>query len=286
MIGKHKYSKEVIKVKLGDLFFDETVTGLEDLFREVDKNGLEQLNKLKKIDITDVAIEKIPFVFYPGISEIDSEILFNLERYLLSCSKEMNDSNEVAITYTLEKGKYKDLAERYSLVMGGKHSVDLSADTKTMHFLQNSEPLALINIHNHPSCTTFSIDDITLLLRNQSIKLLILLSNKGDLQYLHKKPNYSHQACADALMNSFKRFTPALKKPEDIRTISFEPKQLFKIANDWLHSINKCGIDFRRVQHDEREKNDYENDKEPLQLSSKDFNTVRKHGRQPGGFFR
>lgn len=53
------------------------------------------------IMITDEAIEKVPLIKYREIPENHYTILQALAREVLTVSKEKNNSNEVAITYSL-----------------------------------------------------------------------------------------------------------------------------------------------------------------------------------------
>ena len=60
-----------------------------------------------KIMITDEAIEKVPLVHYKDIPKEVYPILQDLAKEVLRVSKEENDSNEVALTFSLEFGSYQ-----------------------------------------------------------------------------------------------------------------------------------------------------------------------------------
>lgn len=53
--------------------------------------------------ITDEAINKVPRVQYKEIPETEYDNLRELARQVLQISKDENDSNEVAVTYSLQK---------------------------------------------------------------------------------------------------------------------------------------------------------------------------------------
>ncbi len=55
-----------------------------------------------KIMITDMAIKKVPFIRYREIPESEYLMLQELAREVLMISKNDNDSNEVALTYSLD----------------------------------------------------------------------------------------------------------------------------------------------------------------------------------------
>jgi hypothetical protein len=59
---------------------------------------LEQAKKRnRKIYITDVAIDKIPYIEYQGFSVEKNKIMQELAKDVLLLSKEENESNEVPI---------------------------------------------------------------------------------------------------------------------------------------------------------------------------------------------
>ena len=80
-------------------------------------NNLNDLEMAKKRDhkimITDEAINKVPRVQYKEISETEYDNLQELARQVLQISKDENDSNEVAVTYSLESTRLIEKGERY-----------------------------------------------------------------------------------------------------------------------------------------------------------------------------
>ncbi|MCI9370563.1 MAG: hypothetical protein HFH65_09645 [Lachnospiraceae bacterium] len=66
-------------------------------------NDLEMAKKRDhKIIITDEAIAKVPYIRYQEIPEKEYSILQGFAKEILIISKEQNNSNEVALTYSLE----------------------------------------------------------------------------------------------------------------------------------------------------------------------------------------
>lgn len=56
---------------------------------------LEQAKKRdRKVYITDIAIDKVPFIKYDGFSESRNKIMQELAKDVLLLSKEKNNSNE------------------------------------------------------------------------------------------------------------------------------------------------------------------------------------------------
>ena len=87
----------------------------------------------ESIKITDIAIQKIPYIEYPGLSKEENEELHILEQRLLQTAKEVNLHREVSITLRLDRENFSSDEERIALILGEEHEVDLLRDTKTYH---------------------------------------------------------------------------------------------------------------------------------------------------------
>ena len=109
----------------------------------------------KKVYITDIAIEKIPKIEYKGLSQKENEALFRLARMVLMTSKLENDSNEVAITCTLDSDDPMDVI---GVSLGEEHSVNICANTVANHLIVSSRMCAVVIMHNHPSTQTLSLE--------------------------------------------------------------------------------------------------------------------------------
>ena len=59
-----------------------------------------------KIMITEEAIRKVPFIRYREIPEDEYEIIYELAKQVLQLSKNENESNKVAITYSFNLKKF------------------------------------------------------------------------------------------------------------------------------------------------------------------------------------
>lgn len=77
-------------------------------------------NIIKKIQITDIAISKVPYIEYKGFSEKQNNIMRRLAQEVLILSKEENDSNEVAITFDIMA---ENPLDNYGISYGDEHSV-------------------------------------------------------------------------------------------------------------------------------------------------------------------
>jgi hypothetical protein len=219
-----------------------------DDYKPVEK----QTRITKKIHITDVAIDKVPYVNYPTLSSENCENIHFLGKLLLKLSKENNFHNEVGITYRLYKEFDEDENDRVAIVYGTEHEVDICAHSKSFHLLY-SRDLAVISMHNHTNGTLFSCLDIQTLLSNNAIKIMILLSNKGELCYLCKNEKYDRQRA----INEYKKIKDSVTEAFGNSSNEYSFEELSNISKIWLNKCYKWGINFRRVLHDERSK-DYE----------------------------
>lgn len=97
-------------------------------------NDLEMAKKRDyKIMITDAAINKVPRVQYKEIPETEYDNLRELARQVLQISKDENDSNEVAVTYSLESAQLIEKGERYlGIALGAEHDVDSLSDSTSL----------------------------------------------------------------------------------------------------------------------------------------------------------
>lgn len=145
----------------------------------------------KKIYITDVAIEKIPLIQYRGLNDRESDVLHQLAKLVLLTSQTENNSNEVAITCTLDGD---DPRKEIGISFGDEHEVDICADTASNHLILSSQRCAVVVLHNHPSTQTLSIEDIRFFLHFESIRIMVVVTNQGTVHYLCKDKEYNYDA--------------------------------------------------------------------------------------------
>lgn len=115
----------------------------------------------KKVYITDIAIDKVPFIQYNGLSDRENQVLYQLARLVLLTSQTENNSNEVAVTCSLDK---ENPLEEIGIAFGSEHEVDICSDTVSNHLIVSARKCAVIILHNHPSTQTLSIADNRLFL--------------------------------------------------------------------------------------------------------------------------
>lgn len=153
------------------------------------RNELDQARKYgNKIQITDIAIKKVRYIEYKGLTDAQNVIMQRLAKEVLFISQTYNDSNEVAITCDLA---VSDPLENYGICLGDEHSVDVCSDTQSNHLIVSAKICTVVILHNHPSLQTFSLDDIRFFVANRGISILVVVSNQGKIHYLYKDKNYS-----------------------------------------------------------------------------------------------
>lgn len=163
--------------------------------KKISMNELEMAKKRDhKIIITDAAIEKVPLVKYKEIPESEYLMLQELAKEVLMVSKNDNDSNEVALTYSLD---YRNLIAEgkgfMGVALGDEHSVDPCMNTTSYHLITTSFKCIVIVLHNHPSLSKFSLEDVKFFLSNGTVKMMVVVTNLGSISYLVKKDNYDRK---------------------------------------------------------------------------------------------
>ena len=162
---------------------------------KISKKDLEMAKKrTHKIMITDMAIKKVPLVNYREIPESEYLMLQELVKEVLMVSKNDNDSNEVALTYSLD---YRNLIaegkEFMGVALGDEHSVDPCMNTVAYHLITTSIQCVVIVLHNHPSLSKFSLEDVKFFLSNGTVKMMVVVTNLGSISYLVKRENFNRQ---------------------------------------------------------------------------------------------
>ena len=130
---------------------------------------------------------------YPGIPEEQYEILRQIAREVLIISRDRNDGNEVAITYSLDSQRLKSEGKAYyGVALGDRSSVDPGEDAAAYHLLNSSGRNVVVTVHNHPSLSLISLADAAFLLEYASVKMIVAVTNLGGIFYLTKAERYNH----------------------------------------------------------------------------------------------
>ena len=160
----------------------------------MDRDLQQAKKRMHKVYITDIAIQKVPYIRYKDLTEKQNNIMRQLARDVLSLAKEYNDSNEVAITCDI--GSEEPL-EEYGISYGTEHGVQITSDTLSNHILVSADSVSVVVLHNHPSTQTFSLEDIRFFLVYSTVSIISVVTNQGTVHYLYKDENYNfHKAFA------------------------------------------------------------------------------------------
>lgn len=202
------------------------------------KNELKDLEMAKKRDhkimISDEAIKKVPRIQYKNIPECEYNTIQELAKTVLKISKNENDSNEVAITYSMDSAERIQKGEEYiGVALGGEHEVDPISNTTAYHLVSSAKECIVIVLHNHPSLSDFSLSDVQFLLQYASVKMMVVVTNLGSISYLVKGNGYTYEK-AVALFNEAVNTN---NEAEDL-------KSLQKAADHFLKNCHTVGIDY------------------------------------------
>lgn len=162
-------------------------------------------------------------------------IIFGIwQKNVLKISKEENDSNEVAITYSLDGVKLIEQGERYiGIALGSEHDVDPLSDTTAYHLISSTEECVVIVLYNHPSLSDFSLTDVQFLLRYDNVKMMVVITNLGSISYLVKNKKYNLKK----VIILFNESVDKNNKEENL-------KDLQNAANYFLKNSYMVGIDY------------------------------------------
>lgn len=193
------------------------------------ERDLEQAKKrTEKVYITDIAIQKVPYIKYKNLSEEQNHIMRQLARDVLALAREYNNSNEVAITCDI--GADSPL-EEYGISYGTEHGVQITSDTLSNHILTSADSVSVVILHNHPSTQTFSLEDIRFFLVYSTVKNISVVTNQGTVHYLYKDEKYD-------FYKAFSLFKGIAAKAAKVKTA----KEHYDLAVDFLKKCDTAGL--------------------------------------------
>ena len=91
-------------------------------------------------------------------------------------------------TWFIEKG------ERYlGIALGAEYGADPLSDSASYHLIRASRDCVVLALHNHPSLSAFSLSHIQILLKYETVKLMVVVTNLGSTSYLFKNSKYDFE---------------------------------------------------------------------------------------------
>lgn len=161
---------------------------------------LEQAKKHdRKIMITDIAIEKVPYVEVSGLSQEQCETIQQEHREILRIAQSENESNEVLTIMS------KNLLARVR-VKGSEFEVLPASDPRAVSLLNRSGRQELMYLHNHPSTKIFSLADIMTFIQYGEICLMSVVTNQGTVHILYKNQSYNYTVTCQLLDVIYRRY--------------------------------------------------------------------------------
>ena len=138
-----------------------------------------------KILITDVAIQKVPFVRGSGLSLAECEMLQREHKEILRIAKEQNDSNEVLSVFELS-------SRSVARILGTESEVNPFNNAVSYSMIINAKRYGLGFLHNHPGTNNFSLSDLATFVRFSNIGLMSVVTNQGGVRVIKKLDSYDY----------------------------------------------------------------------------------------------
>lgn len=183
-----------------------------------------------KVSITDIAIEKVPFIQYGELTDKQCKMIQALAKEVLSISREENDCNEVAITYKLVDDSIEEVPD-FGYALGDRHSVDIASDVYSNHLLNSVSDVSLVILHNHPSPQTLSYDDLKTFILNYNIKMILVVTNQGKIHYIMKQAKYDFLSARQLMI----KYALLIQNAET-------NEKAYELTKDLLKELNRTGL--------------------------------------------
>lgn len=155
--------------------------------------------RFSKVNITDTAIEKVPYIQYKGLTNKQCRIIQALAKEILVISRDENDCNEVAITYRMEEDS-SETPPDFGIAYGDRHSVEIESDVYSNHLLRSTQEVVIVVLHNHPAPQTLSYDDLSTFILYHNIKMILAVTNQGSIHYIMKHPDYDFEVARNLMV--------------------------------------------------------------------------------------
>lgn len=103
------------------------------------------------------------------------------------------------------------------------------------HLIRASRDCVVLVLHNHPSLSAFSLSDIQFLLRYETVKLMVVVTNLGNVSYLVKNSKYD-----------FEKAVIWFNEAIDLNNKAKNIKDLQEAADYFLKSCYNVGINYEK----------------------------------------
>lgn len=197
------------------------------------------------------AISNVPFVNFPTLNQDECRRVQEETQNVLKISRNYNQYKEVSITYKYNEPK--DENKNYAIVYGDFNVIKLMKDEQTKRIVSSANEensLVVINLHNHPNDTKFSLNDLLIFTENNSIKLMQIVNKNGEVSFLLKPQlldltNIVFKNILETIPNFLNRLNDFVEKSSskeiNLREI-LNAKERTKIVNNSLIELQSNGV--------------------------------------------
>lgn len=120
-----------------------------------------------------------------------------------------------------------------AIAYGDEHSVEPTRDTASNHLIVSAKGCVVIILHNHPSLSKISLQDIGYLLEFASIKMIVAVTNLGSINYIVKTDKYNR-------LDALKLYKKAIQKYLNAENL----KERQEATNHFLKNCSSVGMIF------------------------------------------
>ena len=155
-----------------------------------DKIYVAQKERNRPVDITEIAISKVPRTRLYGFTDEQNAYIQERHKEILTCAKRMNRERG---TKKSEVGILIDIHNwRYCKILGRKECGIIITDTQeSKMMLSYAQKNQLMFLHNHPSTGTFSGQDLLTFCEQRTIFAMTVIGNDSSVYIMMKAPNFN-----------------------------------------------------------------------------------------------
>lgn len=174
--------------------------------------------KLENIRVTDEAIRKVPKIEVSGLTDKQNLALQRCHRELLEKVKEKPLGTEMAFGCNLDMTRVEQITgnENRVAVPRGKYEAVL---------------------HNHPSGTTFTLDDVSALAMDEKMRMITAVGNDGSVYTLKKLDDF-------AFSDIYAHYCRLAEKLQDYEK---SPEKYLAFMEQFLKGANLYGLEYKRT---------------------------------------
>lgn len=150
----------------------------------------KQKNRKRPIDITDIAISKVPRTRIYGFTPEQNKVIQEEHIKLLKLAQHLNKENK---SNKMEVGILIDTHTWEDWVINGEKEceVEMKNNPLALQVLTTMPKNRLMFMHNHPSTGTFSGEDFKTFCNNDSLYMMTVIGNDASVYILIKNSNFN-----------------------------------------------------------------------------------------------